>query len=293
MADFRMLLSILSMQASIYNAIGHQRRCESCYVQYIKLVEAVYSVESIEASNALFYIGVYYFEELSIDKSLICFQNSLAVRQKLLGSTHVSCSDCLLNIGVIHKIAGEESRAQKMFEECLSIRQQQVGYSSLVTARAMEELAKLQMEQSRFVESFKQFTECYRIYTQYDLKEEMERIAALMCFLHRKIEQGLFQNQVKNATGNQEQVQLKLKELKKIMSASFVDEDWLKNGGYSGQVIFNMFKENRDTLNTHDTELRKPSNLMPQVDQPSRAQHNREAEKRAFANFMKEEKARI
>jgi hypothetical protein len=54
-----------------------------------------------------------------------------------------------------------------------------------------------------------------------------------------------------------------LKELKKIMSASFVDEDWLKNGGYSGQVIFNMFKENRDTLNTNDTELRKPSNLMP------------------------------
>jgi hypothetical protein len=61
--EFRTLLQFYSMQASFYNAIGHQRRCEASYVKYVQLVEEVYQRESIEASNAYFLVGVFYYEQ--------------------------------------------------------------------------------------------------------------------------------------------------------------------------------------------------------------------------------------
>ena len=76
------------------------------YVKYIQLIEKFSSKDSVEASNAYFLVGVYYFEQQLLHKAVACFQKSLQIRQKKLGSGHASCSDCLLNLGIIYKLQG-------------------------------------------------------------------------------------------------------------------------------------------------------------------------------------------
>ena len=66
--------------ASFYNAVGNQEKCESSYVKYIKLIEKFYLQDSLEASNAYFLVGVYYFEESMTHKSIACFRKALAIR---------------------------------------------------------------------------------------------------------------------------------------------------------------------------------------------------------------------
>jgi hypothetical protein len=53
----------------------------------------------------------------------------------------------------------------------------------------LEELGKLNLEESFFVESFGNLKESYDIFSGLaNCAEETERIQSLLCFLHRKIE---------------------------------------------------------------------------------------------------------
>ena len=60
---------------------------------------------------------------------------------------------------------------------------------SMLVAKALEELGKLNLEESSFVESFANLNESYEIFSNLaNCEEEIEIIQALLCFLHRKIE---------------------------------------------------------------------------------------------------------
>lgn len=56
------MLSAMGMIASFYNCLGRQKNCEEVYVKYVSLIEEFYERDSVEAGNAYFMIGVYYFE---------------------------------------------------------------------------------------------------------------------------------------------------------------------------------------------------------------------------------------
>jgi hypothetical protein len=72
-SEFRWLLQCYGLVAAFYNSIGHQKRCEAAYVTYVQLVEQYYEADSIEASNAYYLVGVYYFEQSLINKAFACF----------------------------------------------------------------------------------------------------------------------------------------------------------------------------------------------------------------------------
>ena len=61
--DYKWLLQAHSIVASFYNSVNNQKGCEKSYVKYIQLIEKFYYQDSLEASNAYFMVGVYYFEE--------------------------------------------------------------------------------------------------------------------------------------------------------------------------------------------------------------------------------------
>ena len=79
-SDYKWLLQAYGVIASFYNSVGNQEKCEASYVKYIKLIERFYHQDSLEASNAYFLVGVYYFEESMTHKSIACFRKALALR---------------------------------------------------------------------------------------------------------------------------------------------------------------------------------------------------------------------
>lgn len=124
-------------------------------------------------------------------KAIACFRKALAIREKKFNSMHISCSDCLLNLGILYKLRGLTDHARQSFERALRIRQISIGSESLPAAAIHEELGKFFLEGENFQESSIHLKRCYNIRKKlYSNKrvQDVERIATLLVFLHRKIE---------------------------------------------------------------------------------------------------------
>lgn len=127
--DFKWMLSALATIAAFYNAVGNQVKCEEAYVRYVRWIEQFYGADSLEASNCYFLVGLYYFEEQQLQKSLACFIKALFVRTKELGGeSHPACADCLLNMGILYKRLGVPSRAITSFAKALEIKRDCIGF---------------------------------------------------------------------------------------------------------------------------------------------------------------------
>lgn len=120
--DFRWMLSAMGLIASFYNCLGSQLQCEHAYMRYVQVVEDFYERESVEAGNAYFMIGVYYFEQEQLQKSLACFIKALYIRKKELGPLSLGAADCHYNIGIIYKKLRIGPRAILHYQQTLEIR---------------------------------------------------------------------------------------------------------------------------------------------------------------------------
>ena len=80
-------------------------------------------------------------------------------------------------MGLIYKQQGLISRSRQSFAECIEIRKNALGSKSVLVAKALEELGKLNLEESLFVESFANLKESYGIFNGLaNCEEEAERI---------------------------------------------------------------------------------------------------------------------
>lgn len=155
------------------------------------MVEQFFHSDSLETSNAYFLVGIYYFEKSQTHKAVACFRKALAIRELKLSPSDVSCSDCLLNLGILYKMRGLIDHAKTHLEKALRIRKEAIGVNSLPVAAVYEELGKFYLEQESFNESSAALTECYKIRKKVYMHKkvyDVERIATLLVFLHRKIE---------------------------------------------------------------------------------------------------------
>lgn len=80
--DFKWVLSSLGMVGNLYNAMGHQKQCESVYVSYVTMVEDFFEKDSSQAGNAYFMMGGYYYEQNQFSKSLACYLKAHLIRKK-------------------------------------------------------------------------------------------------------------------------------------------------------------------------------------------------------------------
>ena len=55
---------------------------------YVTLIEDFFGGQSLEASNAYFMVGIYYYEKGKSHKSVACFRKALAIREKILSPMH-------------------------------------------------------------------------------------------------------------------------------------------------------------------------------------------------------------
>ena len=63
---------------------------------------------------------------------------------------HISCSDCLLNLGILYKMRGLQDNARQHLDRALRIRQEAIGVESLPVAAVHEELGKFFLEEEDF-----------------------------------------------------------------------------------------------------------------------------------------------
>jgi tetratricopeptide (TPR) repeat protein len=122
--DFRWMLSAMAMVASFYNCLGYQKHCEQVYVRYVTLVEDFYEKDSVEAGNAYFMIGVYYFEQEQLQKSLACFIKTLYIRKVKLGQNSLGCADCHYNMAILYKKLGIPAKTLEHYKAALEIRKE-------------------------------------------------------------------------------------------------------------------------------------------------------------------------
>jgi tetratricopeptide (TPR) repeat protein len=125
------------------------------------------------------------------------------------GKQGAPVSDCLFNLGLIYKQTRNFDKANQALRECLEIRKTKIGPESVLVARTIEELGTLLLEQGKYVDSFRMLKQCYAIYVkQTGHNQDYERVATLLCFLHRKIEQHLIQIEESKKTGGLELINL-------------------------------------------------------------------------------------
>lgn len=203
----------MGLIASFYNCLGCESKCEQVYTRYVQLVEDFYERESVEAGNAYFMIGVYYFEQNRYQKSLACFIKALYIRKKELGALSLGVADCHYNIGIIYKKLGIGPRAILHYHQTLEIRRSQIGSMSLPVSDILEQMGKYFIETGQLKEAYSHLHECYLIRkkllrtTSYqngalvnespdaaDLQSEsaeITRVSILMLYLHQRIENEL------------------------------------------------------------------------------------------------------
>ena len=118
----------------------------------------------------------------------------------------------------------------------------------MLVAKALEELGKLNLEESSFVESFANLNESYEIFSSLaNCEEDIERIQALLCFLHRKIEHKISGQNEKVAQDDTElrilnNQQLK-KEIDKFGDGFKIDDSFsfLKEAGLGAHTMLQVF----------------------------------------------------
>lgn len=120
----------------MYNALGQQKKCEEAYYNYVKRVEMYYGVNSAETSNCYFMLGIYYFENLFLDKALLCYQKCIWIRKSLNADEGIA--DCKYNVAVIYWKKNQLERAITELNECLEIRWQVIGPDSIPASKCLE-----------------------------------------------------------------------------------------------------------------------------------------------------------
>lgn len=193
-AQYKELLNMIGLIAAIYKSIGNPMGSEKMYWRYCKIVEETYGPDSIEVSNCLYYIGIFYYEEEQYEKALLCTERALLNRSRKLGSNHISCGDCHFNIGLICKCLCLQTDAKSAFDHSLNIRREGIGMNSLHVASVLEELGKLYLENDDFTGALLYLKECYDIRKKLIKNHkhiEITRISLLLIYTSRKIEKNL------------------------------------------------------------------------------------------------------
>lgn len=110
------------------------------------MVEDFYEKDSVEAGNAYFMVGVYYFEHQQLQKSLACFIKTLYIRKVKLGQTSLGCADCYYNMAILYKKLGIFVKSIENYQNALKIRKEKIGPHSLQVSNILEQIGKFYIE---------------------------------------------------------------------------------------------------------------------------------------------------
>lgn len=135
--------SLLSTFATLFNALGNFKACESCYVHYLKLIQVNYGKRSLESSNCFFLMGIFYLTSSSptsphLKKAISCFMASLKIRTKVLPETHTSVSDCYYNIGIVLFLARNSNETVKQHLDSIESSARNHGFSIIDSGTLVE-----------------------------------------------------------------------------------------------------------------------------------------------------------
>ena len=133
------------------------------YVKYVSLIEDFYDKDSMEAGNAYFMVGVYYFEQEQFQKSLACFIKALFIRRNTLGEMSLGAADCHYNMGILYKKLNIGKRAMTHYVKALEIRRNLIGPMSLPCSNILEQLGKYYVETKDYKQAYDNLNECYLI----------------------------------------------------------------------------------------------------------------------------------
>jgi len=100
---------------------------------------------------------------LNYAKSLIQYQNSLAIRKATYGDNHPDVATSLNNIGFVYKIQGQYDKALSYYEQSLSIRNATYGDNHPDIATSLNNIGVVYKSQSQYDKALKYFEQSLSI----------------------------------------------------------------------------------------------------------------------------------
>eukprot|EP00347_Sterkiella_histriomuscorum_P005581 403356063 len=122
------MLQYLTMIGAMLMQVGASVECEECYTYYISIMESIQGKNTLKIGQAYYLMGMYYDDQQSFNKSLICYMKTLEIYKGHLGETHRSVGDCFYQIAVLFKHQNSflklELERQSKIQELLQLNQQ-------------------------------------------------------------------------------------------------------------------------------------------------------------------------
>lgn len=191
LADITKVAEIYSTEANFFWELGDAKNAEDLYVKYVVLFENNFGMKSLELSNCLYLMGVFYLQNWRFEKAVACFRRALAIRVERLGTEmHEGVADIHYNLGVLYKRVDDYYESMEHFEKALEIRSSLIGEVSLGVAQIYEQMGKLFYSKSDFRAAYAKFLTCYnfrkKILTN-SKHPEILRVLKLANLLRKKI----------------------------------------------------------------------------------------------------------
>jgi tetratricopeptide (TPR) repeat protein len=175
---FRRKTEIVATVANLYYAVGNLRKCEEVMVEYCRMFEQTFGPRSLEFSNGVFLLGVFYYEHSYYQKSLACFYNCLEVRLECFDNSEESncIADCYYNLAILSKAGGDPIKAIEYLKRVIALRTKLFLGLSVQVADAQEAYGNVLIEEEEFESGLTALMECYTTRKKMLSKEDHEDI---------------------------------------------------------------------------------------------------------------------
>ncbi|CDW78864.1 tpr domain containing protein [Stylonychia lemnae] len=147
------LISSLTMIGAMLLQVGASVECEECYVYYIAVIESIYGQNCLKLGQAYYLLGIFYDQQESFVKALICLMKSHDILKEHLGSIHKTVGDCLFAMAL----------AQQYLKQAEKVYTEGIGNKNLRISKIFEEMGKINILRKCYNEAYDNLRQCLLI----------------------------------------------------------------------------------------------------------------------------------
>jgi tetratricopeptide (TPR) repeat protein len=135
-----------------YRTYGRYKRCLPHAQECARLIEHQH-LTSVAARRLLLQTGLYLYDYARYAEAEDCYQQSLHIREDVLGPDHPDVAYPLTNLAILYVDQGKYEKAEPLYQRALYIREQALGPEHPQVAYPLHGLAILYKEQGKYAEA--------------------------------------------------------------------------------------------------------------------------------------------
>ena len=119
-----------------------------------------------DVSQTLNRLGQLYEKQGKFEQALKLYQETLEIREQVLGPEHPHVANCLNNLAKLHVALENYEEAEQLFQRTLAIRQRTQGAEHQLVAQTFSDLAQLYQAQRKYEKAGEYYEQALNIYNK-------------------------------------------------------------------------------------------------------------------------------